>query len=251
MLKESKYCIQLLDIFYTEENKGKYVQNMVLEYLPDCLEDYQQRYFRNQEIIPLASLKSIMRQILRALTFIHSKGICHRDLKPDNILLDEDLQVKLCDFGSAKVLIEGNNLNISHTMNRYYRPPELFFGFTDYTTKIDVWSAGCVLAELLIGKPLFPGKTESTQLFELLCILGTPSKEDQDYLYKELPIGLKRRFCRIETFKSVDLKELISKGYSKTDIDLAVDLLNKMLTWNPNKRITAKDASNHKFFNFF
>ena len=247
LLKGNPYAVQMQDIFYTEE--GKYVQNIVMEYLPNSLEDYIQTHINQRENIPLTSIKTIMHQVLVGLSSIHSKGISHRDVKPDNILLTKELGVKLGDFGSAKIISDSKN--ISHTMNKYYRPPEMLFGFSDYSTEVDVWSAGCVLAELFLKKPLFPGKNEGTQIFELLVILGTPSKEDKEYLYRNLTKGLKKKFERIEEYKAIDFKELLPKQYPTTALNLVSDLLSKMLTWNPTKRIDAKTASNHSFFNFF
>ncbi len=109
-----------------------------------------------------------MYQLFRSLAYIHSMGICHRDIKPQNLLLDpESAVLKLCDFGSAKQLVKGE-LNVSYICSRYYRAPELIFGATDYTCNIDIWSAGCVLAELLLGQPIFPGDSGVDQLVEII-----------------------------------------------------------------------------------
>ncbi|RCV33066.1 hypothetical protein SEVIR_2G345500v4 [Setaria viridis] len=112
-----------------------------------------------------------MYQICRALAYIHNCiGVCHRDIKPQNLLVNPHThQLKLCDFGSAKVLVKGEP-NISYICSRYYRAPELIFGATEYTTAIDVWSAGCVLAELLLGQPLFPGDSGVDQLVEIIKV---------------------------------------------------------------------------------
>ncbi|KIH46166.1 hypothetical protein ANCDUO_23784 [Ancylostoma duodenale] len=118
-----------------------------------------------------------MYQLFRALAYIHGIGICHRDIKPQNLLIDPESGIlKLCDFGSAKYLVKGEP-NVSYICSRYYRAPELIFGATNYTNSIDVWSAGTVMAELLLGQPIFPGDSGVDQLVEIIKVLGTPTKE--------------------------------------------------------------------------
>jgi glycogen synthase kinase 3 beta len=142
----------------------------------------------------ILEVKLYMYQRLQSLAYIHSMGICHRDIKPQNLLLDPARGIlKLCDFGSAKILVKGEP-NVSYICSRYYRAPELIFGATDYTTfigtsfppppsvldwvlMVDIWSTGCVMAELLTGSPLFPGESGIDQLVEIIKVLGTPSKE--------------------------------------------------------------------------
>lgn len=109
-------------------------------------------------------------QLCRSLAYIHSLGVCHRDIKPQNLLVHPETHLlKLCDFGSAKILVKGEP-NVSYICSRYYRAPELIFGATDYTCCIDVWSVGCVLAELLLGVPLFPGESGVDQLVEIIKV---------------------------------------------------------------------------------
>jgi glycogen synthase kinase 3 beta len=109
---------------------------------------------------------------------MHSKGICHRGLKPQNILIDlKNKILKICDFGSAKILSK-NDANVSYVCSRIYRAPELIFGCAEYTSKIDIWSAGCIIGEMVLGNPLFPGTSSVEQLVEIIKILGTPSKEE-------------------------------------------------------------------------
>jgi glycogen synthase kinase 3 beta len=159
--------------------------------------------------MPMLHIKLYMYQLFRSLAYIHSLGVCHRDIKPQNLLLNPATGVlKLCDFGSAKILVAGEP-NVSYICSRYYRAPELIFGATNYTTNIgnyfifllnffffgllnisflpqfclsyiyyaDVWSTGCVMAELMLGHPLFPGESGIDQLVEIIKVLGTPTRE--------------------------------------------------------------------------
>ncbi len=127
--------------------------------------------------MPTLQIKLYMYQLLRSLAYIHSVGICHRDIKPQNLLLNPATGVlKLCDFGSAKILVAGEP-NVSYICSRYYRAPELIFGATNYSTNIDIWSTGCVMAELMLGQPLFPGESGIDQLVEIIKVLGTPTRE--------------------------------------------------------------------------
>lgn len=104
-------------------------------------------------------------------------GIAHRDIKPQNILIDyHKHKVVICDFGSAKQLVVGES-NLAYICSRCYRAPELIFGATNYTTQIDMWSLGCVLVEMINEEPPFIGDSQIDQLIEIIKILGTPSKE--------------------------------------------------------------------------
>jgi serine/threonine protein kinase len=95
------------------------------------------------------------------MKYVHDKGICHRDLKPENILLTDTEIIKICDFGSAKI-ITPTSKNTPYIVSRYYRAPELILACSDYSNKIDIWAIGCIFAELMTLRPLFPGKTEGS-----------------------------------------------------------------------------------------
>lgn len=125
----------------------------------------------------MAEVRKFMKQIFEGMKYVHSKNVTHRDLKPENILLTEDGIIKICDFGSAKVLDDEGSLNTPYIVSRYYRAPELILACSDYTNKIDIWAIGCIFAELLTLRPLFPGKTEGSQLIEQVAILGLPTKD--------------------------------------------------------------------------
>lgn len=171
--------------------------NLVLEFVPETVYRASRYFNKLKTTMPILEVKLYIYQLFRSLAYIHSQGICHRDIKPQNLLLDPSTGIlKLCDFGSAKILVE-NEPNVSYICSRYYRAPELIFGATNYTTKIgktkitillckssltssrflDVWSTGCVMAELMLGQPLFPGESGIDQLVEIIKVLGTPTRE--------------------------------------------------------------------------
>ena len=130
--------------------------------------------------------------MLKCIGYLHSLGICHRDIKPQNILIDPaDNTLKLCDFGCAKHLVKTES-NIAYISSRFYRPPELVIGATIYTTQVDVWSMGCVIAELVINMPIFAGKTATDQLLQIMKVLGTPTPEEIK--------AMNEKFVKVEVF---------------------------------------------------
>jgi len=129
--------VQLKHCFYCNgEKPDELYLNLVLEYIPDTVYGVARQLQKAKQYMPVVLVKLYIYQICRSLAYIHSMGICHRDIKPQNLLLDPRSHVvKLCDFGSAKVL-QKNEPNVSYICSRYYRAPELIFGATDYTTAI-------------------------------------------------------------------------------------------------------------------
>ena len=122
--------------------------------------------------------KWIFRQIMEGVAYCHSEGVFHRDLKLSNILLTSTGQVKIADFGLAKHLIQRKGKLTNRVVTRWYRPPELLLGVLDYGPEVDVWSAGCILGELLTGKPLFPGETEADMIYLISEIFGFPDEKN-------------------------------------------------------------------------
>uniref|UniRef100_A0A8C2KYY7 Glycogen synthase kinase-3 beta n=1 Tax=Cyprinus carpio TaxID=7962 RepID=A0A8C2KYY7_CYPCA len=184
------------------------------------------------------SVTLYMYQLFRSLAYIHSFGICHRDIKPQNLLLDPDTAVlKLCDFGSAKQLVRGEP-NVSYICSRYYRAPELIFGATDYTSSIDVWSAGCVLAELLLGQPIFPGDSGVDQLVEIIKVLGTPTREQ---IREMNPNYTEFKFPQIKAHPW-------TKVFRPRTPPEAIALCSRLLEYTPTARLTPLEACAHSFF---
>jgi len=160
------------------------------------------------------------------------------DIKPQNLLVNtESHALKLCDFGSAKQLVKGEP-NISYICSRYYRAPELIFGATDYTTAIDVWSVGCVVAELMLGQPLFPGESGVDQLVEIIKVLGTPTREE---IHAMNPNYTEFKFPQIKAHPW-------SKVFSRKLPPEAVDLVSKLLQYDPRKRLSWFQAMTHPLF---
>ena len=117
-------------------------------------------------------------QILRGLKYVHSAKVLHRDLKPSNILLNANCDLCICDFGLARSMVERGAMMTSYVVTRWYRAPELLVENQDYTTAIDVWAVGCIFAEMIGRKALFPGRDYLHQLRLIIDVLGTPSEED-------------------------------------------------------------------------
>ena len=150
--------MQILDFFYSRTDQNKLIQNIVFEYVEDNLENLLERTIKAKRHIDEFTIKKYLYQILNGLRSIHSKGIAHRDLKPENVLLSEQGTIKICDFGSSKQ-IDPQGKNTPYIVSRYYRAPELILCVTRYTTAIDVWATGCILAEMFTLQPIFKGKT--------------------------------------------------------------------------------------------
>ena len=188
--------------------------------------------------LPLEVIKAYGKQIFRALTALHKLKVIHCDLKPENILLTSKLSLKLIDFGSS--CFKGKSI-FNYIQSRFYRAPEVLFGM-EYSTKIDVWSAGCILAEMRIGRPIFTGASEMDQIKSIISVLGNP------------PASLTSNSCR----NNIELDNGNSSGFMPKVLSLEVllnseneefiDLVSSCLRWDPLKRTSASNALQHAFF---
>ncbi|KAL2888592.1 cmgc/gsk protein kinase [Ceratocystis lukuohia] len=230
--------VQLKAFFFSNgERKDEVFLNLVQEFVPETVYRASRFFTKMKSTMPILEIKLYTYQLFRALAYIHSQGICHRDIKPQNLLLDPSTGIlKLCDFGSAKILVE-HEPNVSYICSRYYRAPELIFGATNYTTKIDVWSTGCVMAELMLGQPLFPGESGIDQLVEIIKVLGTPTREQ---IRTMNPNYMEHKFPQIKSHP-------FHKVFRKADAS-AIDLIEKLLEYTPTERHSAIDAMIHPFF---
>lgn len=175
--------------------------------------------------------------MLDGLYFCHKNRIIHRDLKPQNLLITADLKLKLADFGLSRMFSLPMGKMTHEIITLWYRPPEVLLGLDNYTTKVDSWSIGCIMAEMLNEKPLFPGDCEIGQLFKIFQIIGTPNEEVWTGVSK-LP-DYKFTFPQ---WKSKSFNEL----FPQLDKD-GLDLLEKLLTPDPDKRISIRECLDHVY----
>ena len=232
---EMKHC------FYSNGDKPEELYlNLVMEFQPDTVFRFCRMFTRQKEYMPLLYVKLFLYQLLRALSYLHNPklNVAHRDVKPQNLLMDPTSGImKLCDFGSAKQLLQGD-ANVSYICSRYYRAPELILGSTDYTTAIDIWAAGAVLAELLLGQPLFPGESSVDQMVEIIKVIGTPNHSDME--------AMKKNYA---DFKFPAIRPIpwnrVFRSHTPPE---AIELLSQMLRYHPGQRISALDALGSNFF---
>ncbi|KAL7311034.1 mitogen activated protein kinase 2, variant 2 [Mucor circinelloides] len=186
-------------------------------------------------------------QICRGLKYIHSANVLHRDLKPGNLLVNADCELKICDFGLARGYSsspEGNaGFMTEYVATRWYRAPEIMLSFQKYTKAIDMWSVGCIFAEMLGGRPLFKGRDYVDQLNQILGILGTPDEETLCRVGSERAQVYIRSLTRMPKIPFQNLYPRASP--------LAIDLLNKLLTFDPAKRITVEEALAHPYLSAY
>lgn len=230
--------VNLKAFFHSVADNDDVYLNLVLEYVPTTVLAESRYFSRARMPMPNLLVKLLTYQMFRSLAYIHALGICHRDIKPTNLLCDSRNGIlKLCDFGSAKILHPGEP-NVAYICSRYYRAPELIFGAVNYSTKIDVWSGCCVMAELILGSPLFPGGNGIDQLVEIIKVLGTPSREqiramnpnhNNDHRFPQIrPHPLQRVF--------------------RTAPPDAIDLMSTMLEYSPQRRPSAIEVLAHPYF---
>jgi glycogen synthase kinase 3 beta len=236
-LLHHKNVVTLLAYYYKTSEKDELYLHLVLEYVPETLYSAVNRYYLQKLRMPALAIKLYSYQLMRSLNYIHSLGICHRDIKPQNLLIDPVHGIlKLCDFGSAKMLSPAEP-NVSYICSRYYRAPELIFGARNYTTKIDVWSAGCVIAEMVLGRPLFPGQSGIDQLVEIIKILGTPTKEE---IKSMNPNYMDHKFPAIRAIP-------LHKIFNGVEPELCI-LLARVLNYSPILRLDAAESMAEPYF---
>lgn len=180
-------------------------------------------------------IKYILYQLLVGLNYLHNSNLIHRDLKPSNLLINSDCSIKICDFGLVRYLGQQANDNIltEGVATRWYRAPQILLGSNNYDSKADIWSTGCIIGEILLKNPLFPGNCTANQLQRILRLTGEPSHADMASIQAELTEVM------ISQVGGGKIKQIDYFTKIEEQNKLAVDLLYKMLEFNPTKRPSA------------
>ena len=233
LLKQLRHpnIVYLMDLIHGE--KKLY---LVFEFMEHDLKKFLEMY---NSPLPSELVKNYLYQILIAINFCHSKRILHRDLKPQNLLIDKDGIIKLADFGLARSFGIPIKTLTHEILTLWYRAPEILLGQKEYSTPVDIWSIGLIFYEMAHKRPLFCGDCEIDQIFKIFQMFGTPNENTWPGVTK-LP-EFKLTFPR---FKGKGLNT-----YNKNIDNVGLDLLNKMIQIDPSKRISAKQALKHPYFN--
>jgi len=205
----------------------------VFEYLDQDLKKYIDEKIR----LSVPTIKSFLYQLLNGIAFCHEHRVLHRDLKPQNLLINKKGELKLADFGLARSFGIPVRNKSHEVVTLWYRAPDVLMGSSKYSSTIDIWSAGCIFAEMASGHPLFPGRNNADQLQQIFKVLGTPTEAEWKTV-KELP-EYKEDFPKYPAQKLTQLiPGLDADGY---------DLLSNMLQYDPNLRISAVKAMQHPY----
>lgn len=207
---------------------------LVFEYLDQDLK----RYMDSVKVLRPALIKSYLYQLVNGIEFCHGRRVLHRDLKPQNLLIDKTGKLKLADFGLARAFGIPVRHYTHEVVTLWYRAPEILLGARKYSTPVDMWSIGCIFAEMVMKSPLFAGDSEIDQLYKIFQTLGTPTDEVWEGV-TDLP----------------EYNPLFPKWHNRHIGDTVpnldpdgLDLLSRLLVYDPEKRITAHDALRHRYF---
>lgn len=231
VLKEIQHenIVKLIDTVHSDDKLY-----LIFEYLEKDL----RKFIESSKTLQEPLIKKFLFQILSGISHCHRHRVLHRDMKPQNLLIDINQNIKLCDFGLARAFCLPMKTYTHEVVTLWYRAPEILLGSKKYSTPVDIWSIGCIFAELVLGKPIFTGDSEIDQIFKIFAVLGTPDESTYPGI-GALP-DFKFTFPK---WKAQDFQSIF-KGIS----ELGIDLLSRMLIIDPTQRISAKNALLHPYF---
>lgn len=235
LLKELNHenVVALLDVFCSTSK-----MILVFEFVENDLKKYMRSRTKQLET---PTIKSLSFQLCRGIEFCHANRVIHRDLKPQNLLIDLKLRLKIADFGLARTYTVPVPKYTHEVVTVWYRPLEILLGSALYSVPVDLWSIGCIIAEMATGNPLFSGDSEIDTIFKIFQKLGTPTIEQW------------RGLADLPDFKPT-FPKWKAKGWenirnTKAQIGLVgIDLLEKLMVYDPSKRISARKSLQHPFF---
>ncbi|CAN0034787.1 unnamed protein product, partial [Discosporangium mesarthrocarpum] len=231
LLQELKHenVIELVDVFLIHEDL-----NLVFEF---CETDLETILMAQNVVLKPEHIKSHMLMLLTGMAYLHENFVLHRDIKPNNLLYSSNGVLKLADFGLARQYGSPGRLMTQSVVTRWYRPPELCFGCREYGAAVDMWAVGCIFAELMCRRPLFPGVSDMDQVARIFQIMGTPTEENwPDHC--SLP-----DYIEFMPQQSINLATVLSAASPA-----AMDLLTKLLVLRPGGRISAAESLRHPYF---
>jgi len=232
LLKELQHpnIVRLCDVIHTERKL-----TLVFEFLD---QDLKKLLDMCEAGLDPATLRSFLYQLLRGITYCHQHRVLHRDLKPQNLLINREGFLKLADFGLARAFGIPVRSYTHEVVTLWYRAPDVLMGSRKYSTPVDIWSVGCIFAEMVNGRPLFPGNTDADQLQKIFKVLGTPNESTWPTI-AELP-DWKTDYTQYDPQPWTNVVgKLEATG---------VDLMSKMLQYDPTARISGKLAMEVEFF---
>ncbi|XP_065349240.1 cyclin-dependent kinase 17-like isoform X2 [Cloeon dipterum] len=233
LLKELRHAniVTLHDIVHTEKSLTlvfEYLEKDLKQYMDDC-----------GNILTMNNVKIFLYQLLRGLAYCHRRRILHRDLKPQNLLINEKGELKLADFGLARAKSVPTKTYSNEVVTLWYRPPDVLLGTTEYSTPIDMWGVGCIFYEMACGRPLFPGATVEEELELIFRCLGVPTESSWSGLSQYLETHGPPKMSKNQ-------EPLMSRA-PRLDHD-GIDLLTKFLCYEAKNRISAAEAMKHPYF---
>lgn len=244
LLRGHENIVEIKDILLPDLEKDFDDVYAVFELMPTDLN----HILRNKTPLSPLHIQYFMYQLLRGLFYLHSSGVFHRDLKPNNILINNHCALRICDFGLARAFFQNAPDLVywtDYVATRWYRAPELISThYTNYSTAIDIWSVGCIFAEMLgKGKPLFPGKNATEQLQLMTSVIGSPSDE----AISKIQSAVTREYFQRQPYSP---RRPFKTIFPEAD-ELACDLLERLLDFDPAKRPSAEEALAHPYFKDF